>query len=278
LSGKPTALPDFANPPLVEVALAAQFHPLEAFQTVHAGLLWQRFRERFPKVEEHEPLPHVEEAFGPSRPGRLSIQVGEADRPADMRVWFMNEAETELIQVQRDRFIHNWRRPGGYAEGESEYPHYSRLREKFAENLALFEQFLASEELGQPVVNQCELTYVNEIKALHSEIAHIVTILAPPTGRSLPIPEDVTLRLRYVIPDEHGEPAGRLHVELQPAFRRISNDEAFVMNLTARGRPIGKGVDGVLRFLDLAHDWALRAFVDLTSEDMHLTWGKYGGS
>lgn len=274
LTGKPITLPDFAHPPLIEVALGAQFYPMEAFQALHAGLFWAEFRDRFPKVEEHEPIPRIEETFGSRSAGRLSIQVGRMSRQTSTRVWFMNEADTELIQIQRDRFIHNWRRSGEATDENLAYPHYPYLRESFAENLAAFERFLSSERLDRPIYNQSELTYVNEIKVPHSEIMGAITMLAPLTRTFLPDPEDMALRLRYIIPDERGEPLGRLHVELKPAFRRTDNEEALLMTLTARGRPIGEGISGTLRFLDIAHIWIVRAFVDLTSETMHAAWGK----
>lgn len=45
-----TRLPEYANPPLQEVALAVQFAPLLEFRTPHMGLLWRELRSRFPRV------------------------------------------------------------------------------------------------------------------------------------------------------------------------------------------------------------------------------------
>jgi hypothetical protein len=40
--------PDFADPPVVEVALSVQFDPLSALRTPQIGLLWAEYRTRFP--------------------------------------------------------------------------------------------------------------------------------------------------------------------------------------------------------------------------------------
>ena len=49
-------LPDFENPPLVEVALSVQFEPIEQMRTPQIGLLWTEFRHRFPVTQEHPPV------------------------------------------------------------------------------------------------------------------------------------------------------------------------------------------------------------------------------
>ena len=46
------------------------------------------------------------------------------------RFWFVNESGNELVQVQRDRFIRNWRK----TEGQPGYPSYDNLREAFADD------------------------------------------------------------------------------------------------------------------------------------------------
>jgi hypothetical protein len=47
-----------------------------------------------------------------------------------------------------------------------------------------------------------------------------------------------------------------------------------VMNLVARGRSDGEGIDGVLRFFDSGHTWATRTFLALTTPEMHTIWGE----
>jgi uncharacterized protein (TIGR04255 family) len=156
-------LPDYGNPPVVEVVLSVQFDPLPALGLVQLGCLWKEFKERFPKTEEHPPLPTVIETFGARRDQRIETRFEMLDVPPAPRLWFLTEAGDELIQVQKDRFIHNWRKQGD-GEGK-EYPRYRHVRDVFVRELNAFKDFLRREGLGQPVINQCEVTYFNHLES-----------------------------------------------------------------------------------------------------------------
>src|SRR2546422_5562505 len=137
-------IPDFDNPPVVEVVLSIQFEPLEGLHTAHLGLLWGQFRDRFPRTEDQPPLNRVIEDLEPSVPPEAGgIRIEFFDRFPSPRLWFLNEDGTELIQVQQDRFIHNWRTVG---EGKK-YPRYERIRESFSKELTTFQQYLSREKL-----------------------------------------------------------------------------------------------------------------------------------
>ena len=46
----------------------------------------------------------------------------------------------------------------------------------------------------------------------------------------------------------------------------------WLMNLSARGIPLGPGVGGAFDFFDLAREWIVRGFADLTTRAMHRSW------
>ena len=170
-------LPDFANPPLAEVALSVQFEPLEKLRTPQIGLLWNEFRERFPATEEHAPLDSEFERFGIPRTSAPIVRMQMLETLPVPRVWFLNETGTELIQVQQDRFIHNWRKVG---EGDA-YPRYERLRQTFQSELEAFQAIVAREQCGAILPNQCEVTYVNHIVAgegwtNHGQLSQVLTM------------------------------------------------------------------------------------------------------
>ena len=129
-------LPDFKQPPLSEVALSLQFNTLQNLKTPLSGVLWERFRKRLPEIEEHPPLSPVVERFDPPVAPKIDVLI-EEKLPVP-RVWFLTPKKTELIQVQQDRFIHNWRK----VDGEGTYPRYETLREKFAAEIREFMTFL----------------------------------------------------------------------------------------------------------------------------------------
>jgi uncharacterized protein (TIGR04255 family) len=272
MSRTQSSLPDFAAPPVTEVALSVQFDPLTVLRTPHLGLLWQDFRDRFPKTEEHSPLPPVIEKFGLI--GLAPIGVRFEATPPVPRCWFLNEAGTKLIQVQQDRFVHNWRKIG---QGD-EYPRYEQIRQTFETELGIFCQFLAREQLGELAPNQCEVTYVNQILSgrgweKHGQLGEVVTMwTSHHSDEFLSEPEDVHLAVRYVIPDSTGNPLGRLLVNVEPAYRVSDGTPIFVLQLTARGKPDGEGVEGVLKFFDRGREWIVRGFASMTSPLIHKIW------
>ncbi len=269
-------LPDFTNPPLAEVALSVQFEPLEKLRTAQIGLLWSEFRQRFPVTEEYAPLDSVIERFGIPRTSAPEVRMQMLETLPVPRVWFVNAAGTELIQVQQERFIHNWRK----AEEGGEYPRYERLRETFQSELQAFQSVLTREECGPILPNQCEVTYVNHIVAgegwtTHGQLSQVLTVFQTNySDDRLGEPEDVRLAMRYVLRDDNQKPIGRLHASVQPVFRRADSQPMFVLTLTARSRPAGEQIEDVLGCLDHGREVIVRAFASMTTPQMHKLWGR----
>ena len=271
-TGRPEDLPDFRKPPLAETVLSLQFEPLVGLTTAHIGVLWGRFRDELPLIEEHPPLPSVFEKFEPPSPAHVEVTIEE--KFSVPRVWFLNRDKTELIQIQPDRLIHNWRK----VQGVEPYPRYEPIRDKFRAEVAVLEQFLCEEGLGTLTVNQCEVTYVNHIEPLgawerHGQLEIVLRNWSRlPAGSFLPEAEDGGMRLRFVISNEAGKPVGRLHVAIQPALKKADNSPILTMNLTARGAPLGEGVGGAFDFFELGRRWIVKGFADLTTPDMWRAW------
>ena len=267
-----TDLPHFSNPPVVEVALAVGFRPLAGFRIVDLGRLWERYQEAFPKVEEQPPLQMTVEQFG-GRGSTPSVSLSLMATPPPPRVWFLDEDESQLVQVQNDWFARNWRKTGSSAD----YPRYPRMRAPFESDLGVFLDHVRTGNLGEFSPTQCEITYINHIPAAEATgdaLGDVLTLLASgPAGRFPLAPESVTVAAQYVLRTAEG-PVGRLHVSAQPAIRRVDGYPITVLTLTARGRPLGEGVEGVLSFLDLGHEWVVRGFDAATTEKMHVAWGR----
>jgi len=276
-----TSLPEFDRPPVVEVAISLQFKVLEGLRAPHLGLLWSIFRkEGYTRVEEHGELePAFEDLQATSIP-TVGIRVQTFDdAPPPPRVWFLNEAHNELIQIQRDRLVINWR-----AGAQSEpYPRYTHIIKRFHSALASFKGFTASEKLGEIFPTQCEVTYVNHILSgagwsTHGELDSLVTTWQSRySDEYLGTPEDVGFKARYRMGDESGNVLGRLHIILQPAYRSIDGVPIYVMNLTARGKPEPANLDGVSRLFDFEHQWIVRGFTSVTTKGMHELWRRKDG-
>lgn len=266
---RPEHLPDFNDPPVVETVLSVQFEPLPV-TVAHLGLLWNEYRSFFPKSEERPPLETVIERFPETPAARIGFKFQPLETFPMPRIWFTNNQGNEMIQVQNDRFIKNWRKEGA---GEP-YPHYDdTIRPHFDRDFGIFLDFLVKNQLAAPHVNQCEVTYVNHILAgqgwdQYGDVEKIFTFWQPtdsfPPGRA----EDLRAHLRFIIPGQDGKPIGRLHVDMQPGVRTSDNHPMYVLHLTARGQ-IGDGIG----FFDIGREWIVRTFERLTTNSMHKVWG-----
>lgn len=265
-------LPDFDKPPVVETVLSVQFEKLAAMRPVHFGLFWQRVRDRFPNTQEHPPLAHVLEQPREPLPKALQMRFEAHEGRPLQRLWLLNSAGTEMIQIQNDRFIKNWRK----SDQSHEYPHYEPvIKPAFYRDFDEFQAFLADEGLGEVQINQCEVTYVNHIVAGDGwsgwdEFEKIFTFWKQPAARPCPgRAEDFAFRASFPILGPNSEWVGRLHVDVQPAVRVSDNKPMYAMNLTARSL-CGEGFD----FFDIGRRWVVKSFQHLTTAHMHKIWGK----
>ncbi len=269
-------LPDFAAPPVTEVALSLQFEPLKDLRSPVVGQLWTKFRERFPRVEEREPIEPLIETFA-DRPQAPTVRVQVLEGLPSPRLFFLNESGSELIQVQKDRFSHNWRKQG---EGD-QYPRYEHIRDTFRRELDVFARFLEDEKLGQLVPTQCEVHYVNQIVGglgweRHGELGNVLALFSSKGSDGfLPEPEDVRMAVRYIFRDAEGVPQGRLHIITEPGYT-TQGKVMILLRLIARGRPLVDGLEGVLRFFDAGREWIVRGFASATTPQMHQVWRRVG--
>jgi uncharacterized protein (TIGR04255 family) len=178
------------------------------------------------------------------------------------------------LQIQRDRFLYNWKRAGD----EDAYPRFDRVFPEFEKYLSSFCKFAESENIGTIEPRQYELTYVNHITMnngleLVGEGALLVdhTIQAK-EGRFLPPPSAFNWRSVYALPDD----AGRLYCAAQ-TVRSTAGDRIVRLDLTARGFP-GDASDAARgRWFDTAHDWIVNGFVDVTAPEVQVkSWERIG--
>lgn len=276
-------LPEFDEPPVVEVAISVQFKPLEKLRSSHFGLIWSLLRSKgFTRTEDHGPIdPSIEDFAAVPHLAQVGVTVQMfSDAPPLPRVWFLNERENELVQIQRDRMTVNWRQ----GASPEPYPRYTSIVERFREALETLSSFARTEDLGTLTPTQCEVTYVNHILpgsawSSHGELEGVVNIWRNTHSDSyLKTPEDAGFRLRYLMSDEVGNPAGRLHAVLQPAYRAADNLPIFILNLTGRGKPASTDFKDTFNLLNLEHEWIVRGFASLTTTQMHNIWRRRNGS
>ena len=265
----PSDLPDFAEPPINESALSIQFQPLPSFGIPHFGLFWQKVRQEYVRFQVVPPVEAATEQFSkPTRP-RVGLQL--LQQP-EVRCWYLNSTGDRLLQLQRDRFIHNWRQ----VNGTERYPRYPAIRAALQSYWAVFLDFLQSEKLGTPEVNQCEVTYVNHIEHGNEwngfgELNRVISAWSGRhSGQFLPSPEALSMEVHYRLPKE----LGRLHISVAPVFRGRDSKEVLQISLTARGAPASTKTEDVFAWLDLGREWVVKGFADFTSESVQEFWGR----
>jgi uncharacterized protein (TIGR04255 family) len=235
---------------------------MSGWSVPHFGLYWERIREEYPHVQVEHPIASQEEVSKGLRVVAVAVP--------EVRCWFLEPTKNRLIQVQRDRFIHNWRR---YAEDEAEYPRYEEvIRPTFVREWEGFLAFLRDARVTIPKVARCEVTYINQFERgreweHRNDIANVLRPLEWNTD-FLPPPDSTSCRWTYGLPDDRGT----LQVVLVPAIRNRDAKEIFQLTLTAKGQPASPETEDLLEWMDFGREWIVRGFADLTTPEMHKLW------
>jgi uncharacterized protein (TIGR04255 family) len=268
---RPKNLPDFDRPPVTEVVLSLQFGSLTKLKSAYIGFLWSKFRDRYPVVTEQPPLDPVFETFGSLALGSQALQLQQLMLLPMPRYWFETAEGSNLCQVQQDRLVHNWRKRQG------EYPRYEVVRSELEKDLNVFQEFLATEDLGRLDFNQVEITYINTIDLPdggdpHGSLARVMAVWTDMDSPERDL-EDVFLRSRYLIKKDE-TPYARLHVSVIPGVHTATMAKVVQLQLTFRGKPDGNDRAAAFALMDDGRETIVTAFAELTTPDMHQHWGR----
>jgi len=272
--GRPPYLPEYESPPIAEVALSLQFAPILQFQNIHAGLLWKNFMRSYPDVEEQPPIAPVFETFGMPPALVPAPQIQLLTTMPGARYWFISADGNELLQVQQDRLIHNWRRQ---SEGDK-YPRYETLRKRFYAEVEKVRKFLKAEKMGAISPNQCEVTYINHIDFGDggdptSHFGDVFSLWCDEYSNDfLQHIEGGLFNVRYVLEDDRGEPYGRLHASAQHVIHRRTSRSLIQFTLVARGKPKQETLISAFEWLDQGRAAIVKGFDALTRPEMHERW------
>lgn len=249
---------DFERPPVAETALGVVFAPISKWTAVHFGLFWESVRSLYPVTEIKIATGQVE----------LKLPSEIVDFP--IRTLFVDESGNQLLQVQRNAFIRNWRQ----TEQTTQYEHYENVRPLFERDWAIFSKFLSDEHLGAPEVVQCEVTYINHLVrgrewANFEDVSRVFRVWSGGNVGSLRASQMVSFTTAYDLPNN----AGRLQVVVQPGIRKTDSKEIIQFAITATIKPRGSSSAEILRSLDTGHSAVVTSFRDFTTPEMHSFWG-----
>ncbi|HXY78636.1 MAG TPA: TIGR04255 family protein [Candidatus Acidoferrales bacterium] len=255
-------LPDYTNPPAVETVLGVRFSPIEGWTLLHYGLLSSKVKGEYPKSELRPPI------------GEVTIQISAESNFANVpvRCWFINADDTQLIQVQNNCFIRNWRK----TEKTPNYLHYDVIRPLFERDWTEFLQFLLEQHLAPPSVWQCEVTYINQfVRGRDWQDFNDLGGLYPAWNGMRPEglfsrAEMVSFAVSYSLPDGRGS----LQLVSQPGIRRSDGKEIIQLTITALGKPSSSQTLDLLEWLDLGRSAVVRGFAGFTDKGVQeKKWG-----
>jgi uncharacterized protein (TIGR04255 family) len=262
----------FGRPPVVELAFAVQFSGSPIDVEV-LGAIARSVKGALPNQQQHPALPRMSEQFDRNSGVQIIFKTA-AELP---RAWFVSDDGQRLLQLQGDRLAYNWRQ----VLSEQLYPRYEGLRGEFSSHLQQLSAVIAETNAAPLGIDVCELSYVNHLATVepsagHPPLSRFLRYLAPMAGPDfLPEAEDARLQARWLmrasVPDSGSQPIGRLYAEATPVFQ-VGGEPAYLLTLTAR--MVGEELDraGALALLDIGHEWIVRGFKDITTDEMHHTW------
>ena len=253
--------PDYQNPPVIEVVCGITFEKLDGFKAPHFGVFWQRVREDYPSCQSATPLGFTSAPIEDMKEFTFPLP----------RIWFISKDQSSVIQLQSNKFLCNWRK----REEKDSYPRYDNIIKLFKINLDLFEDFIRDENFPGLTLIEYELSYINHIpqgEGWHS-IDQIESLLPDLCWRSherfLTSPSQLGWTFSIPLPDGKGH----LNVKLNQAIRKKDNVPIFILDLTVRGSAIGQSRESLWKWFEVAHEWIVFGFADLTSrEAQELIW------
>ncbi len=265
--------PDYDTPPVIETVLGIQFDRLPKFTNGHLGAFWSSLDQaEWPTAADAPFLQSQFERFTPEARWAQGVHLQVTAMPPS-RLQITNRSGDKMIQVQNGRFHFNWLGTTGV-----KYPRYEAIEEGFLDALRHFISFVEAANVGTFLMNQWEITYINQIpKGTVWETPEHWGFFGPLRGsasvESLAQFESFDGEWHFVIPGQRG----RLHVKWQHAQMAQAGpgeSEIVHLTLTARG-PLSKNSDRseLVHCLGIGRDSIVRTFRAMMSDEANKYWG-----
>ena len=250
----------YENPPINEIVCGVRFDPIKLLQSGHFGILWQKFRPDFPKTEDHDLINPISRE-----------DLGDMNKLPLPRVWFIHRNENELVQVQRNRFLYNWRE----REEGDEYPGYEKVINNFVRYLSLFQEFLGEENLENLVTKEYELTYIDLIPQGQgwenlNDLEEVFPNLLSLTRQGILSTNVRVINWQTILDLPNG--LGQLSIAIRSGQRKTNNQPLLHIETKA----LGKGQSETMQaWFDAAHTNITELFLNLVSNEIqNKFWGR----
>lgn len=267
MASRPDNLPDYKQPPIREVVVGVQFSRLP-ITGAHVGLFWSTLRDELSEAVEQPFLEPNLESFGPLRAAPLKFEINFAVAPS--RHWLASADKSELIQLQVDRFIYNWRKTDKQA-----YPRFEKIQARFFHFYDKWIKFLADMK-QTPSLTQWEVAYINSID-LDGEDADpgkILSFLGNQLDKAMTGPVEAGQIETQRVLVKNDAPWARFYISAKTGIR-IDQKPHLVLELTVRGPATATRGEFDLAECQLdARQIIVAAFNELTTPEMHKRWEK----
>lgn len=244
-------LPSYKKPPVNEVVCGVVFNTPDKLTIPHIGLLWQKFSKEYPNVQHAQPIIFPN---GMNEDKNTGLPLP--------RIWFINEKDDQLVQIQFNRFYYNWRRR------KNAYPRYHCVIGEFEDKFNMLLSFFEENNFGDLLPNELELSYINHIPNGEGwnefdDLKNVFTDFTwNKTERFLPTPERINWSAHFIMPDQKGS----LTATVKEAMRTTDKVKLLVFELAARWKPDQAiSASEMRQWFDLAHQWIVEGFTDLTT-------------
>lgn len=246
------------SPPVIEVALAIEFGRIQELGPVALARLASEWATEYPVMREVPGLPPTN-----LNPGVESFQIVSGSIPS--RIWLLSSDGNDLLQVQQDRIIVNWRR----LDSDLAYPGHQTLLNTIRLRWNELVERLSALKLPTPTPTLVEWTYVNH---LDQEIL---------TRRGLTF-------FNNTLDELPGEPNSfafeitrKVSVDGQQGFMAVvgalspspSESQIFALTIMTKLQLDSQDPQRALDLLLHAHELSRAGFDKVTSSDARTGWG-----
>ncbi|WP_071189339.1 TIGR04255 family protein [Trichormus sp. NMC-1] len=251
----------FTQPPLDEIVFSVEF-VAPGFSSVHLGLYWESIRSEFPLQQDNIPI---------------ELEDYENNTPPLRRVWFISNDRKKIIQLQDNLFVFNWR-----YDQQDENPHFEEIFQNFLIQWNHLEEWWLNIAEESIEIKKYELAYVNGIDKNWGwknakDHAKIFNFITTEWNGFIKIPDSFDFQISFLLPNQ----SGALSVKVEQ-LSKISSDvdnEEEVTSEDFLGFQLIATIDNanipITNWFTSAHDYIVKAFLELTQEDAQKLWGRY---
>ena len=245
----------YKNPPINEVVVSLYFNtPLVGLRSEHIGLFWTKIKGDFPTAKQQLPV-------------NMRDEIIQGEIFPMPRYWFIANDEINVIQLQKNAFMLNWRR-----RQNNEYPGYfENIKPTYDKYYELFSEFIRAEfGIEELTIDLCELVYINTIERsdfwtvpLDTEKV-IPSFTVPNAGVRHSEATDFNCHYAYKVSKDL-----QLNISLRTGVRtQQQNAPVLAFEIKAVGSLGGKTKLRADEWFHRAHDTINKCFANMTSQDV----------